>query len=163
MILPSFPLCRCLAVAFLGSGGGLYFPYCQNVPWYGHRPSPRKTQPFRSLRAILGKKLNTLTPPVCPRSCGQSVFSRYSWSKFSYNIQTSAMIRHHTSLRLLLAFLKYPSKTMLASPPWMKPRRRFLWNMFLKPVNDLRMTWQQRQRMQNKTLSSVPVTSGPCA
>lgn len=84
-----------------------------------------------SLCAILGKP-NTLTPPAGPRLGSHSVFRRYFWSQFSYTVRTGAMIRHNGSLRLLLAFLKYPSRTMLAPLPWMEPRRKFLWNTSLK-------------------------------
>ena len=86
---------------------------------------------FSSLRAILGKP-NTLTPPAGPRLGRHSVFRRYFWSQFSYTVRMGAMIRHNGSLRLLLAFLKYPSRTMLAPLPWMEPRRKFLWNTSLK-------------------------------
>lgn len=111
-------------------------------------------------------KTKHLTPPVYLRPCGHFVFRRYFWSQFSCNIGTSAMIRHNASLQLFLAFLKYLSRTMLPPFPWMEPRRRFLWHMTFKLVNDLWTTWQQRQcrqRMHNKTFSCVQTTSKLCA
>lgn len=118
----------------------VYFPYMRVFVLHTASASPGiATAIFQaqfnsylsSLCAILGKP-NTLTPPAGPSSGSHSVFRRYFWSQFSYTVRTGAMIRHNGSLRLLLAFLKYPSRTMLAPLPWMEPRRKFLWNTSLK-------------------------------
>lgn len=145
-----YVLCSCLTVDFL----------CQTFVCFTPDPTSldimqtfsKKAHPFQShLLCAISGKTSHLDPTSLPldmwSSCLQEVFLVIIFPQYP----DKWMIRHSASLRLLLAFLKYPSRTMLAPPAWMGLRKRFLWNVFFKLVNDLRINWLRRQRAHRRT------------